>query len=138
MNGPVALFTGGVLLLVTTIIGLAPAASIWKTRVNEGIAHTGRVTESRAAVRLREALTVAEIALAVLLLVSAGLTLRSLGRLLSVNLGFARTRVLSFKTNLTPAAYPDAARTNMFYDQLGAKSPGCPACRRSAAFRIFR
>lgn len=126
LNGPVAAFTAAILLLVTVFIGLAPAASVLKTRINEGIAQTGRTTETPGAVRLREALTVMEIALAVLLLVGAGLTLRSLQGLLDVNLGFTTNQLLTFKTNLTESAYADVSRTNGFYDRLIAKIEALP------------
>ncbi len=123
-NGVVASFTGGVLLIVTVIVGLAPAVSALKTRINNG--QTGRTTDSRGAGRLRDALTVMEIALAVLLLVSAGLMLRSFQGLLQVDLGFAPSRLFTFKTNLTGQRYPDAAAANRFYDQLAAKIERLP------------
>jgi putative ABC transport system permease protein len=126
LNGPVAIFTGAVLVVVTVLVGLAPAASVLKTRISEGITQTGRVTEGRSAVRMRETLTVVEIALAVLLLVSAGLTLRSLQNLLRVDLGFSTERVLSFKTNLVEGAYPNLERANRFYAEFSAKVAALP------------
>ncbi len=126
INGAVAAFTGGVLMLVTLIVGLAPAASVLKLGIDHGSAQSVRTTDSRATGRLRDALTVVEIALAVVLLVSAGLTLRSLQGLLQVDLGFATRRLFTFKTNLTPQDYPDAARANRFYDQLSAGIESLP------------
>ena len=126
LNGPVALFTAAILLVVTLFVGIAPATSVLKTKINEGITQTGRTTESRGTVRLRDSLTVVEIALAVLLLVTAGLTLRSLQGLLRVNLGFTTSQLLTFKTNLTESAYPDATRANGFYERLNAKIEALP------------
>lgn len=126
INGPVAAFTAAILVAVTVLVGLAPVVSVWKTRINEGITQTTRTTESRGAARMRETLTVVEIALAVLLLVSAGLTLRSLQNLLRVDVGFSTERVLSFKTNLVDRAYPDAERTNRFYEQFAARIAALP------------
>ena len=126
VNGLVALFTAGVLVLVTLFVGLFPAAAALKVRVSDGIIQAGRSTESRAAARLRDSLTLVEIAVAVMLLVCAGLTLRSLQRLMHVDLGFATTRLFSFKTNLTQPEYPDADRANRFYEQLTARIEALP------------
>ena len=125
LNGVVLAFTGGVLMLVTMIVGLAPATSVLKLGT-DGAGAPGRTTDCRATGRLRDALTVVEIGLAVVLLVSAGLTLRSLHGLLQVDLGFATSSLFTFKTNLTPQGYPDAVRANQFYDLLESKLEGLP------------
>ena len=121
-----AVFTAGVLVLVTLFVGLFPAVAALKVRVSDGIIQAGRSTENRAAARLRDSLTLVEIAVAVMLLVCAGLTLRSLHRLMNVDLGFATTRLFSFKTNLTEPEYPDADRANRFYEQLTARLEALP------------
>ncbi|MFM9959150.1 MAG: ABC transporter permease, partial [Phycisphaerales bacterium] len=126
VNGVVGAFTAGVLVLVTLVVGLAPAASVLKLRIDHGSAQSGRTTDSRATGRLRDALTVVEIALAVVLLVSAGLTLRSLQGLLHVDLGFTTSRLFTFKTNLTPKDYPDIERANRFYELLADKLGSLP------------
>lgn len=133
LNGTVAAFTAGILILVTVIVGLAPAITIFKARVSEDIAQTGRSTESRAAVRLREALTVVEIALAVTLLVCGGLAFRSLQGLLHDDVGFATAQIFTFKTNLTAQAYPDLPHANRFYDQLTARLEAIPGVTSVAA-----
>jgi predicted permease len=126
INGPIAAFTFGVLLLVTGFVGLVPAFAVLKTRVIEGIAQSTRTTDSRLAIRLREILTVAEIALAVMLLVCGGLAFRSLRGLLNADVGFTTDRLLTFKTNLADRAYPDAARVNRFYDAFTARLAALP------------
>ncbi len=126
LNGVVTAFTGGVLILVTMVVGLAPAASAMKAGSDHGATLSNRTTDSRATGRLRDALTVVEIALAVVLLVSAGLTFRSLQGLLRVDLGFTTSRLLAFKTNLTPQGYPDAVQANQFYDLLESKMESLP------------
>ena len=115
---PTALFTSAVLVVVTLVVGLAPA--VVATRMNGvegGSRRADRPTAGRAT-RLRDVLTVMEIALAASLLVCAGLTLRSLHALVSVDLGFATGQRFAFKTNLTERGYPDAARVERFYEQL--------------------
>ncbi len=133
INGPIAAFTAGVLLVVTVVVGLAPAITLARTRAPVDLSQTTRITENRSAVRLRETLTVVEIALAVMLLVGGGLAFRSLSRLLNDDIGFATTQLFTFKTNLTPSAYPDLARANRFYEQLTARLEALPGVSAVAA-----
>lgn len=123
---PAALFTGIVLVLVTLIVGLAPAVIVARTRAFDGAITTTRSSDDRAATRLREAFTVMEIALAASLLICAGLTLRSLHGLGQVDLGFATENRFSFKTNLTARDYPDQARVDRFYGELTTKLESLP------------
>jgi predicted permease len=87
---------------------------------------TGRWSDGRANTRLRDTLTVIEIALAASLLVCAGLTLRSFTALAAVDLGFGTAQRFAFKTNLTERDYPDMARVDLFYDQLTARLEALP------------
>jgi len=126
INLPTALFTSAVLVAVTLVVGLAPAFVAMRLNAFEGGFTTGRASDSRTSTRLRDVLTVTEIALAASLLVCAGLTLRSLQALVSVDVGFATEQRLAFKTNLTERGYPDAARVNRFYDQLTTRLESLP------------
>jgi putative ABC transport system permease protein len=58
---PTALFTGAALVVVTLLVGLAPAAVALRMNVFEGTVPTGRSSDNRATTRLRDALTVVEI-----------------------------------------------------------------------------
>ena len=81
----------------------------------------------------------AEVALAFVLVVGAGLMLRSLGRLLDVDPGFRPDGVLLASVSLPPGAYGDAARVMQFYDTFWRESrprrgcgprpppPSCPS-----------
>ncbi len=83
------LFTVIVTLVTGLLFGIIPAFRISRTREHEALKDTGRgSSQSRGRVRLREVLVSAEIALAALLLVGAGLLLRSFVTLLEVDLGF--------------------------------------------------
>jgi predicted permease len=123
---PAALFTGGTLIVVTLLVALAPALVALRMNMFEESIPTGRSTEGRTTTRLRDILTVAEIAVAASLLVCAGLTLRSLNALVQVELGFATEQRFAFKTNLTERAYPDAARVDRFYEQLTSRIESLP------------
>jgi putative ABC transport system permease protein len=126
INLPAALFTAGVLVIVTLLIGLVPALAAIRRDGFESSIPTGRSMDGRSSTRLRDTLTVVEIALAASLLVCAGLTLRSLHTLLRVDLGFETAQRFSFKTNLTAQDYPDAARVEQFYGQLSARLEALP------------
>ena len=81
-NLPAALFTGAILVVVTLIVGLAPALVAANLRAFEGVIPSGRASDTRTAARLRDALTIVEVGLAAALVICAGLTLRSLNGLL--------------------------------------------------------
>jgi len=127
---PAALFTIGLLVVVTLVVGSAPALVAMTLRGSDGILGSNRVSDSRATGRLRDGLTIAEVALAAALVIGAGLTLRSLQGLLRDDVGFSTTNRVSFKTNLTAQAYPDAARVAQFYDQVSARLAATPGVRR--------
>ncbi|HUJ27376.1 MAG TPA: ABC transporter permease [Myxococcales bacterium] len=82
--------------------------------------------------RLRSALVVAEVALSMLLLVSAGLLLKSFGRITAVDPGFDARNVLTFSVKLPPGRYPDGARINRFIDELRRRSAELPGVRALA------
>jgi predicted permease len=84
---PAALFTIGLLVVVTLVVGSAPALVAMTLRGSDGILGSNRVSDSRATGRLRDGLTIAEVALAAALVIGAGLTLRSLQGLLRDDVG---------------------------------------------------
>lgn len=126
LNVPAAAFVVGVLTLVTLLVGLAPSVPVLTARVASGLNASARSTESRAAARARDGLLVVEIALTALLLVGAGLSARSVFNLLNDELGYKADPLLTFKTNLTPQAYPDTASTHRFYEQLTTRIEALP------------
>lgn len=133
INLPSAVFTIAALVVVTLLVGLAPALVALRMNVFEGLISAGRSSDGRTTTRLRDTLTVVEIALAASLLVSAGLTLRSLNALLQVDLGFATEHRFTFKTNLTEQAYPDAGRVERFYEQLTTRLEALPGTLSTGA-----
>ncbi len=126
LNVPTAVFMSVVLVIVTLLVGLAPALVAARLSAFEGSIPTGRSSDGRMTTRVRDALTIMEIALAASLLVCAGLTLRTLHALVEVDLGFAKENRFSFKTNLTEREYPDAARVDRFYEQLSTRIEALP------------
>lgn len=105
LNLPVALFAGVVTTIVALLCGLAPARQAGWTDVAETLKDDGRSTTGTKTLRARSGLLVVQIGLAVLLLVGAGLILRSFAGLRQIDLGFDPSHVLSMQIDprLEPA-----------------------------------
>ena len=95
MDMPVLLFALGLSLVSTVLFGLVPALHASRLDLSGALKQGGsKATGTRASTRLRSALVVAEVALSVILLATAGLLLRSFQALQHVDLGFTKDRVL--------------------------------------------
>jgi putative ABC transport system permease protein len=119
IDGAVVLFALALTAVVGVVVGLAPALRLLmtdvRTLVNEG-GRGGSAGPWRQ--RLLGGLVVAEIALAIVLVIGAGLLVRSFDRLSRVDPGFRAERVIAFPVNLSPSAYPDYDRVGATYRQL--------------------
>ncbi|HYH84023.1 MAG TPA: ABC transporter permease, partial [Pyrinomonadaceae bacterium] len=117
IDARVLVFTVGVSLLSALVFGLAPAFQASKSNPNETLKEGGRGALGKSS-RLRKALVVAEVALTLVLLVGAGLMLRSFARLQAVDPGFEPGNVLTMRINLPQTRYPERAQWTEFYRQL--------------------
>lgn len=106
----VLLFTLAACLLTGLLFGLAPALRTSAQNLQETLKEGGRGT-SAAHHRTQSAFVVAEVALALVLLAGAGLMIRSLAALWSVDPGFDPHNILAFRATFPPAKSPDAVRT---------------------------
>lgn len=118
LDARVVAFTLLVSLLTAVIFGLVPALQASKIDLNEAIKEGGGRSATGTGQRLRNMLVVAEIALAVILLVGAGLMVKSFRRLESVNPGFEPKNVLTFQYTLPASKYPDDPEVIAFNRQL--------------------
>jgi predicted permease len=121
----VIVFTVGVAVLAGLLTGLLPSLTTARARAEDGLRDSRRTTGGRAQQAARSTLVVAEIALATLLTVGAGLLLRSFVSVLSVNPGFAPEHLLTFQV-AAPPRYAGAANLIRFYDELREKLASIP------------
>lgn len=105
----ILLFTFGICLLTGIMFGLAPAFRASKNDVNEILRGEGRTTGSVSRNRTRNVLVIAEIAVALVLLICAGLMINTLTRILRTNPGFAPDHLVTMQVRLTGDKYIDSS-----------------------------
>jgi putative ABC transport system permease protein len=126
-------FALGVAALACLLSGLAPAISASKVDLNTALKDGGRVARGGARhARLRDALVVAEVALALTLLVAAGLMLRSYRRLLDAPAGYDTENVLTLEMSL-PRAYDTRDERANFFREAVARARALPGVEVAAA-----
>lgn len=119
VDGRVALIAAGVTTTVAFLAALVPAAGVLGFDLRTALTEGGTRLRERAGVGLQAVLVSGQIALAAILLVSAGLVGRSLMALTAVDPGFDAERVLSFQLELPMVTrYPDQAERDAFFDEL--------------------
>jgi putative ABC transport system permease protein len=132
----VLFFTVGVALVTTVIFSVAPAARLLKTDLTESMKEGGgNATTGGGRTRFRNGLVVAEMALAVVLLVGAGLMLRTLWSLQRIDLGFNPSGVLTMRIALPGASYADAGKVVGFYSRLEDQIRAIPGVTAAGAAR---
>jgi len=115
---PVLLFALGTSLVTGIVFGLVPALRMSRSQPLETLKETGRGSSSAHGRELRSGLVVAEIAMSVVLLVAAGLTVRSLHELLQVNPGFRPEHLLTARLSLPESQYRDIPAATAFFNRL--------------------
>ncbi len=131
IDGWVLAFTLGVSVLTGLVFGLAPAVRAWRTDVNTVLKEEGRGDVGGARAGLRHVLVVAEVALALVLLIGAGLLLKSFARLAEVSPGFRTEDVLTFQVT-QPEGRTPAEKLN-FVAQVVERLRALPGVRAAAA-----
>ena len=123
LDWPVMLFALGLALLTGLLCGLAPAFAAIRTSVNETLKEGGRTgTSGSGHARLRSALVVAEIAVALVLLTASGLLLRSFEKMRDVNSGFRPDNTLAALYVLPQQQYATQPAIDEFSEELAARS----------------
>ena len=119
-------FSFGLSVLTGIIFGLAPAIQSTRAELTGVLKEGGRNASAGSGHRLRTALVIAEIALAVVLLVGSGLLLKSLFRLLQTSPGFNPQNLLTMTVVLPTQKYTDANSQISFQDQLNERVGSLP------------
>jgi len=133
MDRSVLLFSGAMVVFVAIAFGLVPAWQASQPHVQETLKDGGRSsTASAAQHRLRGLLVMAETALALVLLVGAGLMMKSMYRLLQVDPGFRPERVLTMEINLRTAQYSKPEASRNFWRQVLDKVRDLPGVDAAA------
>ncbi len=133
LDGRVLLFTLTVSVLTGVIFGLVPAIQSSKPDLSESLKEGGRGSaEGARRNRIRSALVVIEVAVAIVLLVSAGLLIESLRRLQNVNPGFDPKNVLAVTVGLPEVKYPSEKQI-AFYRELLDRVKALPGVKRASA-----
>jgi putative ABC transport system permease protein len=126
LDSGVLLFTLALSVLTALLFGLAPALSTTKLNVNELLKNGARsVSAGGRQQRLRGALVVLEVALALLLLTGSGLLLKSFAKLRTVELGFNPDRLLTMNLRLS-SGYKDPAQRVSYFQQTLANLQNLP------------
>jgi predicted permease len=130
-----ALVVACITALLTGILPLAHARRLAPAgELREG----GRgATSGRARLRWRQTLVAAEIALAVVLVAGAGLMIRTVSNLLSIDPGFRADGVLTMRVSTPSIWYPDSLRVVAFWDDVQRRVSSLPGVKRVAAVRLL-
>ena len=119
MNWQVLLFALGVSLVTAFLFGLWPAIQGSRTQTREALqAASQRATAGIAARRAQGVLVVAEVALSLILLVMAGLMIRSFAKLTNIDPGMTTANVMSMRINRSPSKSKDGSQNAIFFQSV--------------------
>ncbi len=133
IDGSVLGFTFGIAILTGLIFGLAPAVSASKPNLNNALKEGKNSSGGVHGARLRAGLVVAELALALMLLIGGGLLMRSLMLLRQVDPGFNPDQVLTLRLFLNRAQYSEPHQLLSFYSPLLDRVKTLPGVQSVAA-----
>jgi putative ABC transport system permease protein len=131
LNGWVLLFASILAGASALLFGIVPALSASGASLTEGLKEGGRTGTGARGGRARQAFVVIEVALALVLLVGAGLLARSFWALMRVDAGFDASRTVTMKVTLPSANYPDRPQMIAFFDRLFERIDAVPGVRSS-------
>jgi putative ABC transport system permease protein len=132
LDGRVFAFAAGLVLLASLAVGTVPAWLSSRTSVLDGLRTGGRGTTDRSRPRLRQALVVAQMALALVLLTAGGLFVRGLQRYLASDPGWRPDGLLTARLTLPSARYRTDEQRAAFFERLEAEVAGLAGVESSA------
>jgi putative ABC transport system permease protein len=129
----VLVFTLGVSALAGILFGIVPAVQLARVDLNATLREEGRGSSAgRGRVRMKDALVVGQVALSLMLLIGAGLLIRSFVRLMQVETGFDPENVLTMNVSLSTQRYGDAAKQTAFFDDVLQRVRTLPGVKSAA------
>jgi putative ABC transport system permease protein len=126
-------FAAGTALLTSLVFGVAPALQASRIDLNETLKEGGRGGAGASRHPLRRALVISEVALSLILLISAGLMMRSFLRLQQVNPGLKAENVLTLRVSLPNAKYDVPEKRQDFFKQLLERTRALPGVESAGA-----
>jgi putative ABC transport system permease protein len=127
IDARVLAFAAATSIATAIVFACAPAIALWKTNVYDTLKDSGRTASaSIAALRGRKTLVVAELAMSVVLLVAAGLMVRSFWRLTAYPPGFTPERVLTLQIQFSGPRYRDTANRRAYVGELLRRARSAP------------
>jgi putative ABC transport system permease protein len=136
-DGRVLGFTLLMSMLTGILFGLVPALQAARPDLTAALAEGGRSGSSAGRQRFRRGLVVAQIALALMLVTSAGLLIRSFVRIRGVDPGFDPSRLLTAEVELSAVRYDTPAKIRAFYGELVHRLEALPGVGSAAAARAL-
>jgi len=131
VNGRVMVFAIVATVVVTLVVGLFPALQAGRTDLHSALKRAGRAGTPAGSTRLREALVVVQVALAVMLLIGGGLMIRSAVRLERTDTGLATDHVWTVPLQL--AAVPEEWKVARFFDRVAERIKAIPGVSHAGA-----
>ena len=130
----VLLFALAVTVCAAVLSGVLPTLQATRLAPATELKEGGRTaTAGRERLRWRQALVAAEVALAVVLVVGAGLMIRSVSNLFAIDAGFRAEHVLTMRLSTPATWYPDSTRVARFYDELQRRVTAIPGVTHAGA-----
>jgi putative ABC transport system permease protein len=131
------LFTFAISIFTGILFGLAPALQTSGTDISETLKESGRGSAGVRSHRMRSALVVSEVALALVLLVGAGLLIRSFRALLATDMGFNPQNVLTMQVWLPDSHYPESYQVTSFYREALERLRTAPGVTSASAINFL-
>ena len=133
IDGSVLAFSALLSVATGLLFGLLPALNTTPLRLSHALASDARGSVGASSRRARQALVIIDLAVALVLLVGAGLMLKSVGRLVSVDPGFNSERVLTAQFSLIGEAYREDAPVYAFIERVIGQVRALPGVEAAAA-----
>ena len=137
LDWQVVAFTLALGVITTIVFGLAPALRTLRVNLVESLREGGQATVGGHRQRLRSLLVVAEVTLAVVLVIGAALMVKSLAALGRIDLGFQPERMLTMRVSVPVARYDTPEKVIDFYRQLNDKVRALPGVQSAGFVRVL-